>query len=226
MTKLPSRAKLQKAWEDLQEIHREYLEAHGVKIPRAKKYTDKAKSVWLAYLFLNSDRDVDKNEISSVVRRDMPGRAPDQQVRHLKRDGWDIGAKPGVHRLNPYKPSLDLLTSDVRRRATLNSRDFNDLRKTYGYRCATCGAREGRPDPRYGEAKVALQRGRMDPRKRGDKTKNVIPQCQFCNRAYKSDYVFDEKGRVRAVASVQPVKRASASVQKEILDWLVSQLDS
>ena len=102
----------------------------------------------------------------------------------------------------------------------LNAGTFDDIKRSFGYRCATCGAREGGPDPRYGEGHVQIQQGHQDPNGAGDDPDNIIPQCQFCNRSYKSDFVFDDKGRVRAVASAQPVRRASRSVQLKVLTWL------
>jgi hypothetical protein len=62
---------------------------------------------------------------------------------------------------------------------------------------------------------VKLQKGHLDPEK-SIKRDNIIPQCQYCNRAYLDDFVFDKKGRVRAVASVRPVNRSSKRVKAEI----------
>lgn len=42
----------------------------------------------------------------------------------------------------------------------------------------------------------------------------------ICNRSYRGDFVFDDKGRVYAVADTTPVKRASEEVQRKILDYL------
>lgn len=55
--------------------------------------------------------------------------------------------------------------------------------------------------------------------------KNIIPQCQFCNRAYKNDFVFDAKGRVVSVCSLAPVKKARAEVQASIYEWLKKKYD-
>lgn len=51
---------------------------------------------------------------------------------------------------------------------------------------------------------------------------NIIPQCQYCNQAYKNDFTFDDKGRVRAIASAEPVKRATKPVQEKVFNWLKS----
>lgn len=217
---LPSKQDLQKAWEDLQKIYEKYLLKHNVSIPRAKKYNENAKAVWLATLWYYK-KEVHKDVISEVVRRDMENAATDQQVRHLKRDGWDIGNKPGVHCLNPYEPSAEFATMDRQRRMRLEANNFDDLKEVFGYRCASCGAEEGKANPRYGNDIVKLQQGHIDPAGAGNDMDNIIPQCQFCNRAYKDDFTFDKKGRVRAVASYQPVRRARENVQKTILKKLI-----
>ena len=49
---------------------------------------------------------------------------------------------------------------------------------------------------------------------------NTIPQCQVCNQVYQDRYVFNDKGRVVAVASVEPVKNADAPIKQQILDYL------
>jgi len=82
--------------------------------------------------------------------------------------------------------------------------------------CATCGAEEGKASPRYGDAEIKLQKGHHDPAGPGDDIENNIPQCQYCNRAYINDFVFDGKGRVHSIASVEPVKRARKEVQKKV----------
>ena len=215
---LPSREELQRSWEELQDIHTEYLLPHGVKIPASRQYNEQAKSIWLAVLHFYAGQEVDKNTVSDVVLRDRPDLNHDQQVRHLKRDGWSLLGR-GKHRLDPYRPSLEWVNTKNRREGRLRAKSFDDIKSLFGNRCATCGAREGQLDPRYGEDVVQLQQGHMDPAKPSNMS-NIIPQCQFCNRAYRSDYVFDEKGRVKAIADIRPVRRASKTVQRSAFEWL------
>ena len=223
---LPTPRELQSAWEDVKQEHKKYRVNHGVKLPNADRYTDLAKSLWLAVLYHWRDREVHKNEISEIARRDMANAAADQQVRHLKRDGWWIGEKQGVHQLDVYQVSPEFQNQEAHKRARLNATTFDELKASYGGCCATCGAEEGKPDKRYGVQAVTLQQGHQDPLKSGDDWANIIPQCQFCNRAYRDDFAFDNKGRVHAVASIGPVSRAHVSVQKKILDWLIAHLGS
>ncbi len=218
---LPSRRKLQAAWINLQEIHKEYLAVHEVSISQVQHYAENSRALQLAVLWHYRGREVHKDEISAIAQRDIEGAAADQQVRHLKRFGWDIGPKPGRHKLNPYASSQELLNANARRRMRLGADNFDAIKQAFGGRCATCGAREEQPDPRYGNDTVQLQQGHRDPHQAGDNPENIIPQRQFCNRAYKSGFVFDDKGRVRAVAGIGPVQRASKAVQRIILEWLV-----
>ena len=102
----------------------------------------------------------------------------------------------------------------------MNTADFEKKKEAFGFRCATCGAVEGEPDSRYGDEKVELRQGCRDPRKPTDDLQNIIPQCANCNRAYKDDFVFDERGRAYAVAGIGPVRRASKAVKQKILESL------
>ncbi|MGI9250080.1 MAG: hypothetical protein ACR2PR_02630 [Pseudohongiellaceae bacterium] len=217
---LPSKKELQEAWLKVKDIHREYLARHNVNLPDAKNYWETSKSMWLAVLLHYEGQEVDKNFMMKVAERDRPNHAGDQQVRHLKRDGWEIGDIKGKHKLDPYKPSMEFLNVDRRKSKTLSASTFGEIKEAYGFKCATCGGKEGQPDSRYGSEKIKLQKAHMNPLDRGDIKGNIIPQCQFCNRAYRGDYVFDDKGRVKSVADVRPVQKADKKVQRMILKWL------
>ena len=223
--KLPTTEELQKSWMELKEIHREYLAIHRVRIPKASHYSENNKAAWLSILRHYKDEEIHKDHISEIVQRDMPGAAKDQQVRHLKRDGWEISAeKRGCHKLDPFHPSQEFLNTSAKKTAQLRASSFNEIKESFGYRCATCGARENQPDPRYGKDKVKLQQGHRNPNEAGDDPSNIIPQCQFCNRAYRNDFIFDEKGRVHAVANEKPIQRAAKDVQNKIFKWLAKTL--
>ena len=218
---LPTPDELQKSWEDLCNIHAQYLKKHEVFLPKVKQYNQQNNSIQLAVLHYYKDEDVHKDKISQICQRDNPGSGGDQQVRHRKRQGWNIISDgKGNHRLDPYKPSPEWETDKKRRHGRLNAKNFDDLKSVYDNRCATCGTKEGEPSIRYGEDKVVLQQGHMDPSQSATDIKNIIPQCQYCNRAYRNLYVFDDKGRVSAIADIEPVRKASKNVQLKIYEWL------
>ncbi len=217
---MPSVDELSAAWQDVCEIHDDYLLKHKVKLPKETSY----KWVWLAALHHNKGEYVHKDIVSEAVRIVFPNAATDQQVRHLKRDGWNIKSdNRGGHKLDPYNPSSEFINDQARRSGRLSAANFEELKQVYGNRCATCGAKEGRPDMRYGNDNVKLQQGHRDPEKSSSDKDNLIPQCQFCNRAYKNDFTFDDKGRVRAIANEQPVMRASVSTKQKVFEYLKKQ---
>ena len=218
---LPSPKKLQEAWEVLKSEHKKYLTMYDVKIPDVEKYDETQHSLWLAMLRINLDKGVHKSEMSKLAQRDKPELAADQQVRHLKRAGWNlIDVRRGMHKLDPYKPSPEWNREQTRRRQIDSAELFDDLKKAFGYRCASCGGEEAKPDARYGDGLIELQQGHMNP-ERPLQRGNLIPQCQFCSQTYKNDFTFDAKGRVRAIASVGPLRRASKTTQKKALEWLL-----
>lgn len=215
--KTPSKKDLDAAYRAVADIHKRHLAQHGVKLPPQSSY----KWIWLAMLHYHKGGSVHKDAISDAVQKHYPEAGRDQQVRHLKRDGWNVIGGGGFHALeDPYRPSPEFINEQARRHGRLSSVDFDDIKKSFGNRCATCGSVEGEPDPRYGEARVHLQQGHQDPDEPGDDLNNIIPQCQFCNRAYRRDFVFDDKGRANAVADIGPVKRARTAVQKKIWKYL------
>lgn len=204
------------------DVWENYLKRHDVRLPKEGS----ASRVWIAILMLVHDDDAEawihKDDISALTHLVLPHVGSDQQVRHLKRRGWNLESQPhkGTHRLSdPHRPSSEW-ENDRLRRIALKRGDFDILKQAFSDRCATCGAKEGEPDIRYGSRDaVVLQQGHRDPASAGTMG-NIIPQCQFCNRAYRDDFVFDEKGRVAAVASLRPVKQASSSVQRAIYEFL------
>ena len=213
---LPLKKEIKAKYSHAKRIFNKHLKATGAKMP----LENSAKGYWLATLLLNQGEWVHKNYISQVVRKYIKSAAPDQQVRHLKRDGWNLESKSGYHRISdPTKTPEGFSYELQKQKVLLTSSDFGEIKKAFGNRCASCGAKQGEVDLRYREQKIQLQKAHMDPRKPIAKG-NIIPQCQYCNRAYLNDFTFDKKGRVRAVASVEPVRRASAYVKKLILQFL------
>lgn len=203
------------------EVWQRHLSSFEVPLPQRGT----ASRVWLCILMLLFDRFtglwIHKDDVSELTQRVLPEVGQDQQVRHLKEKGWPVeGDNRGNHRIrDPFRPSA-LWETKRNRKQAMKSGDFDDLVRAFGNRCATCGALAGEPDRRYGSDNVVrLQQGHRDP-ELPLSGENCIPQCQHCNRGYRDDFVFDEKGRVHAVAGVRPVRRASATVRRKILEFL------
>ena len=137
---------------------------------------------------------------------------------------WGQIGTGGKHRPDPYRPSPGLITNQRRRVGRLSATTFDELKVVYHRRCASCSAEEGKPNPRYGDDIVVLEQGHKEPSE-PPTIDNIIPQCQFCNQAYRGDFTFDDKRRVRAVADVEPVRRATEAVKRKIFEWLKTDLD-
>jgi len=217
-----NKKQIDQSWLRLCKIHKKYLLQHGVKLPKVGTN----KYIWLSVLYHRYETDkkkfVHKDEMSRIVSGHIHTSATDQQVRHLKRDGWClVSDNKGGHRLDPYKVSPEYQQDKQRRSSTVSEKGFQDIKKSFDYRCASCGSKEGEVSWRYGnkDDTIKLQQGHKDPEKPLDNS-NTIPQCQFCNRAYKGDFTFDDKGRVRAIANVEPVKRSSEATMKKVYDYL------
>lgn len=91
MEPIPSKAELDAAFADLQRIHRIHLAQHNVKLPTPGS----RKALQLSILHHAKGEPVHKDTVSRIVRQYLPNAATDQQVRHLKRDGWNITGARG-----------------------------------------------------------------------------------------------------------------------------------
>lgn len=226
---LPSPRELQLAWTAVKKEHRLNLAHHGVEIPLCEHYADQANALFLAVLYHWKDvkEGVHKNTITQVVKRDMPHLGPDQQIRHLRLQcGWDLDMAnypQGVYRLRTDKPDQEFLMRQ-HRQSTIPGSDFDSMKKDWGFRCATCGDTEGKSWRRPGQ-KVRLQQGHCDPHE-DLSLENMLPQCKYCNQqAYRDHFTFERiTGRVHAVASTEPIKRARRTVQWEIFWTLWDEL--
>ena len=147
-----------------------------------------------------------------------------QQARHLAaQKGWFIasgtrGNKIKGEHLGQGEYKLVSLREPYpgfrghRVEERISGEDWEELKKKYGNRCATCGSEEGKPHLHWPNVITKLQKAHMDPNKplvRG----NIIPQCQICNRADRNNWVYDEKGRVIALANPQVIERSDMEVR-------------
>lgn len=198
----------------LQTSHAQYLASFGVLLPELKRgdaYT--RGGIVLCALYKYFRQPVTKLELSRMISQFFNEQVSDvQQARHLgKQGGWYIlsgtrgQAAPRylgfelpaaayclVSITNPY-PGRD--SKKQHHREGLKSIDLGELRRAYDNRCASCGSKEGEPSLRDPSRTTRLQRGHMDPTK-ALAPRNVIPQCDECNRAYRDWFVFDGNGRV------------------------------
>lgn len=217
---------IEKTYNIIKKYHAQYLNSKGVKLPSLKnnsgEYSKNALTlIYLAYNYPNT-KCVSKKELTDFIRIYYPDTNDVQQARHLgAQEGWYIisGARNSSIQSIPYGHykliSLETEYPGFKKdRRVLDIDDWDALKKSYNYRCATCGSKEGEPHLHWPDVITKLQKGHMDPNKPLEKG-NIIPQCQICNRADRDRWVYDEKGRVIAVANANVILCSNDEVKEK-----------
>ena len=196
-----------------------HLEKSEVKLPKLKDKVGYTKDglvlVRLALNYPNTEV-VSKEELTKFVKKYYPDVADVQQARHLGlQKGWYIisGTRgdlsqekipAGTYKLvSLEKPHPSYVS---KRRTGIETSDFEELKRMYGYKCACCGSKEGEPHNFRKNVNVYLQQGHMNPLK-DLVAGNIIPQCQICNRPDRNRWIYDTTGRVIEVADTPDGKR-------------------
>lgn len=222
----------------VKKYYEEYLKSKGVQLPnleRGGKFTkDALVLVYLSQGYPNTRR-ITKDELTGFVRLYYPEVNDVQQARHLAaQKGWYIlsGTRkdleshmlaPGEYKLKTLEHFYPGFTHE--RRAFSEGGDFfEELKKKYNYKCATCGSREGEPHRYWTNTITTLQKGHMNPTKPLEPG-NIIPQCEKCNRADRNYWVYDEKGRVVGIANEKVVDKCSHELKEKIFFRLKEQLN-
>ena len=154
---------LLKYYDELKDYYENYLKQFGVKFPKLKlggKFTKDA--LVLIYLYINFRKPVSKEDLTNFLS--MYGERPNdvQQARHLgQQKGWYIisgqrgdidcdkfNVKPGEYALisvEKYYPNF----TNLRRTTTFDENGWEEIKRAYHYRCATCGSVENEPNIHY-----------------------------------------------------------------------------
>lgn len=221
-----SQSNLMKSFKEIENDYGKFLEKIGIPLPKSET----TKWYQLSILKHFQCLAIHKNDISILIANLTSTTATDQQVRHLKtQDGWFVLNRGDSYK-NKYVPDgchvlittkSPIPNSTLQRRTVVAARDWEEILKKYHYACASCGTKV-KERHRFDESFVVetLEKGHMNPHKPLE-AGNIIPQCRWCNRTARSDFVFDEQGRPRAVANVRPVKRAEKEVIEKIKNWLL-----
>lgn len=209
------------------------LKEHKVKLPgyNTNYYFQ------LVFLYKNKGKFIHKDVVSEFVKTMNTKAGSDCQVRQLAQQGWYVLVKndevpgttlktpSGYHTLfttDEAKPSY-LLALD-KRKSRLEAKTFEELKKIYNNKCATCGAVEGKKHPREINKIVVLQQGHMNPRKELT-IQNSIPQCESCNGTYKNYFIFNKNGRIISISNPQFVLKSEDDIQREIFLILKEKLN-
>lgn len=231
---MKNKTEIEKKYNKILEEYKNNLEKYGVKMPKLYSngnYT--LNSLVLIYLYTKLGKIVSKLELTDYLRTMGFDINDVQQARHLaQQSGWYIlsgtrgdyeckmlGIKSGEYMLKtinePY-PSYRKL----KRTESLNAHSWDELKKIYNYRCATCGSKEGEANFLYPASVTTLQQGHKDPSKPLT-ISNTIPQCSFCNRASRNYFVFDNKGRVEKIYDPHFILRSEKEIQLIMLQLLI-----
>ncbi len=211
--------------------HSKYLKDKGVVLPNLKHANGGFTKDALILVYLCQDYPdthiVTKQELTSFIRTFYQNTNDVQQARHLAaQDGWfilsggrkdnnSIGLKRGEYILKTLKDCYPGFTKTRRE----ESADFEEIKRAYDFRCATCGSKEGEPHRYWKSTTTILQKGHMDPSKPLD-AGNIIPQCEKCNRPDRNYWIYDKKGRVVGIANEKVIDKCSKEIQRKIYERL------
>jgi hypothetical protein len=211
----------------IQEYHNKYLKKYDVKMPAL--YNSKGKftknALVLVYLSIGypKTRKVTKMELTTFMRNYYPDVPDVQQARHLgAQNGWWIVAggrdnavlivERGSYQLYTLEEPYPSFKKGHRVSEIGN---WEEIKASYGYRCATCGSKEGEPHLHWRGTITKLQKSHKDPNKPLT-IDNIIPQCQKCNRADRNRWVYDDYGRVIKLADPSFVRNFDDEVRWRI----------
>lgn len=218
--------KIEKIYKDvLCKNYKIYLEPYGVELPRLADANGNYTKDALVLVYLSqgypSTKSASKGELTQFIRQYYPDVADVQQARHLAaQKGWyivsgtrgnkDVELKPREYQLISLEKPYPAFVGKKREKVDIEN--WGEIQERYENRCATCGSIEGEPNIHWTNSITQLQKSHMNP-KRPLVAGNIIPQCQFCNRAYRNYWVFDEKGRVRKLANPSVINRSDKEVR-------------
>lgn len=231
---MTNKTEIEKLYNIILNEYKNNLEKYNVKMPKLysnNNYT--LNALVLIYLFFKEGKIVSKQELTDYLRSMGFDINDVQQARHLaQQSGWyilsgtrgdneckSLGIKSGEYMLKTVKEPYPSY-KNLKRTMTLNAGSWDELKKMYNYRCATCGSKEGEPNFLYPASNTTLQQGHKDPG-RPLTIDNTIPQCPFCNRASRNYFVFDNKGRVEKIYDPHFVLRSDKETQLNMLQLLI-----
>ncbi|PKP59588.1 MAG: hypothetical protein CVT88_05150 [Candidatus Altiarchaeales archaeon HGW-Altiarchaeales-1] len=219
--------KIERQYALIEEYYEKYLKKYGVKMPGLHNKDGNFTMNGLVLVYLSfgypKTKIVSKTELTNFIRNYYPEVNDVQQARHLgAQDGWWIVAggrdnivlkvKRGYYQLYTLEQPYPGFKKGHR---ITDAGDWEELKARYGYRCATCGSREGEPNFHWPGTKTKLQKAHMDSNKPLIPG-NIIPQCQKCNRADRNRWIYDEKGRVIKLANASFVRNFDKDVRIKI----------
>jgi hypothetical protein len=226
---------LQECYEALKHAHEKHLKPMGVELTAFRRgglYTQ--RSLALIALYLRLGQPVTKRELTNFVRKYVEGEADVQDGRHLANtQGWYVLStqRNDVGTENWPKDSYGLISITEKypafsghREGTLKSDEWARLMKKFENRCSLCGSEEGKSNLRNKSVITQLQQGHKDPTKPLS-LNNCLPQCQECNRPLQQKFIFDDKGRPKAISKADLIFKSPLNIQVEVFNLLKAQFE-
>lgn len=163
-------------YEIIKDYHTNYLDRHGVKLPKLHdkngNYTKNALVLVYLARFYPSTVTVTKTELTEFIRKYYPKTPDVQQARHLgQQNGWFIssGGRDNVHvkKIGEYRLiTMERPYPNFKSHRIETTEDWHDIKQQYGNRCATCGSEEGKRNFHYPNTITRLQKSHINPFKR------------------------------------------------------------
>jgi len=202
------------------------LQAAFSKLPRLTNAKGDFTKDALVLIYLVQDypntKKISKGELTQFIRQYYPDVNDVQQARHLgAQKGWFIAAGGRDNRnVVLTRGEYKLITLKKPYPAFHGHRieqteDWEELKKRYRYRCATCGSIEGEPNIHWPNTITRLQKAHINPNLPLE-AGNIIPQCQKCNRADRNNWVYDERGRVIKLSNPNIIKRSDEEIRWKV----------
>lgn len=202
------------------------------KLKHGDTYSESALTLVYLSRYYPNTLSMSKDDITRFCEKCIGKKINDLQApRHLATQyGWCI--QSGRNNPSPDVPSgyykLITLESSLpnfskKRRENYGNNDFEKIKKSYGYRCATCGSKEGEPHNYWKHTIVKLEKGHMDPTKSLSEG-NIIPQCQCCNKAVKGKFKFSKSGLPTGLATTKDGLRETEKFIMKAPKELLSEL--
>jgi len=226
MKKHLSNNEIREIYSMISDYYKKFLEKYGVKLPKLTDTKSNYTKDALVLVYLAQDypdtKKVSKEELTQFIRQYYPNVPDVQQARHLgAQKGWFIAAggrdnKDVILARGEYQLiSLEKPYPAFHGHRIEDTEEWEELKRQYGYRCATCGSKEGEPNIHWPNTITRLQKAHMDPSK-PLVPGNIIPQCEKCNRADRNNWVYDERGRVIKLANPIVIKRSEKEIRWKV----------
>ena len=203
------------------QLKKEYNKEIGLKLPNLKLNNKRVASGYtLVYLYANIGKWCSRADITSFLSKKGFVVTDLSEVRKLyNSNGWYIENKKGAgyKLVNVTETNPGFIPN--KRVVTFINKEWVDLKNKYDNKCASCGAKDNQNHPQHPTRITKLERGHCVPGM-DMSLGNIIPQCQFCNRAVIDKFIFSKSGSILTINKPELILKSPESVQKSVFELL------